>query len=69
MKTPKKRIEDLEKTMPNTNEHEYTIVVGLNIENRYFRDDEPITRDEYMAEAPKEPGKITVNWGCDENDK
>jgi len=77
----KKRLDDLEKTMPTTNEHKYLMVIGwgeTKIEPKYYRDGESITRAEYQREAPKEPGKINIHWGeaippreeaDDENDK
>lgn len=80
MSTMKKRLDDLEKTMPTTNEHHYEMVIGwgeTKIESKYFKDGEPISRAQFLAEAPKEPGDIVIDWGepnqpgeaADENNK
>jgi len=66
MKTINKRIDELEKNAPKQTNHNYEMVIGFgetDFETQYFRDGQPITRSEYMAEAPKEPGKIVIDWG------
>ena len=67
MPTINKRVEELEKNAPTTTEHEYEMVIGWGdaneFETQYFRDGKPISRSEYMAEAPKEPGEIVIDWG------
>jgi len=66
MKTPKRRIEELEENKPTTSEHKYLMVIRLNefdrLETKYFKDDEPISRAEYERDAPKKPGKINIHW-------
>jgi len=78
MPTINKRVEELEKNIPTTNGSHYKMVVTMgetHIETQYFRDGERITRAEYEREAPKEPGKIVVDWstsqpgGSDANNK
>ena len=67
MPTINKRIEELEKNAPKQTNHNYEKVIGWgdanDFETQYFRDGLPTTRAEYMAEAPKEPGKIVIDWG------
>ena len=66
MPTIKNRIETLEEKAPKQTKHVYEMIIGWgesHFEAQYFRDGERITRSEYMAEAPNEPGKIEIVWG------
>jgi len=65
MKTPKRRVEELEKITPKQTKHHYEKIIGwgeTKIETKYFKDGEPITGAEYERDAPKEIGKIKIDW-------
>jgi hypothetical protein len=63
----KTRLEALEGAKrPDPGDHDYKKVITWEandqIVSRYYKDGEPITASQYNREAPKEPGKVNINW-------
>lgn len=70
MPTINKRIEELENKAPTKSEHHYEMFIHWEEEAEYFRDGEPISRSEFMAEVPTDEIIVSVDWeNHDENNK
>jgi len=68
-RTIKRRLDELEAqtSKPDYSDHDYEMVITWGDDNnidspQYYKDGQPITRDQYQAEAPPDR-EILIDWG------